>query len=1046
MLRAATPMLLALILAHAAQGGVVAGSDLATDFRTALDRRDFDAASQAVDRILSRRFAIEPDSSAAIGAIDSLVNDLLAVQAPAATHQACNLIQFVIGLEERAAHVDSLGLAQHLADQAVVLGDYLGEWDRARSSAVRALTIRRSRLGSRDSTVAENEHDLARLEYGAGRYAQAESLAVQSLVVLDSPTKVYATAASAWITRGEAARALGDYGEAESALRRCLEILDQGGSADESVRPYALNSLAGLYKDWERYDASEALLAQALAISEQTAPRDLGRLAAAHLNLAEVHRLQGRMKEARPDYQQALDLVEKSLGRRHPSLLLYLNQYAAFARDDSNDALAESLYAEAGAIAESLLTREHPYLAYLRTERGLSLERQGRWAEAEAQYRSAYELRRSVLGQGNPETASSCIDLARVEFAAGAEDSTLLRRLAAGTPILDRTSAYPDARMDGRDLRARIAARGARYGEALSEMDSLFVDVDSLRARRGGGYGARREYLTRQQDRFDRAIDWAVAAGQPGRAYRIYERARARQMLDRQALSGADLRASLAPESRARFEQQERGARAVLAQAQIRLESVLADGGPDLGQRMSAVARLQATVDSAAFALDRVLEAMREASPKWQGLFGRAGQLRSIAQIQEELVRPGRILLAYHLSRESGQLFLLRADSRTPEVFPLVVSSEAAEHLHTTPGPLDLQRAREAIFAEAPPEDPDAQEILRGAREISGSPHGTGALSAAWSVLGSRRSISEDRLFALFESVMPPGAWKSVERAQVAILIPDGALSYVPFEACVVEEPSPTRPPTYWLDRGPALVYAPSANAILRTVKSGKDDTPAADGKPILSVCDPRRESSRLPDRWARLDASRRETERWRVAFGDARVRVLCGESATEDSVRVLLPGRKLLHFASHAFVTEGEADFLGGLVLAAPSTGLSSGNDGFLQVNEIAELDLHCRLAILSACETYTGPYERGEGVFSLSRSFIDAGAERVIASLWPVESDAAEQLVGGFGEALARVDLAAPGFESAALLRDAKRQLRHQRAWSHPYYWASFVQAGIP
>src|SRR5688572_32163989 len=51
---------------------------------------------------------------------------------------------------------------------------------------------------------------------------------------------------------------------------------------------------------------------------------------------------------------------------------------------------------------------------------------------------------------------------------------------------------------------------------------------------------------------------------------------------------------------------------------------------------------------------------------------------------------------------------------------------------------------------------------------------------------------------------------------------------------------------------------------------------------------------------------------------------------------------------------------------------------------------ELGCDLAVLSACRTAFGAPREGEGVFTLSRGFLVAGARRVVASLWLVSDPA--------------------------------------------------------
>ena len=116
-----------------------------------------------------------------------------------------------------------------------------------------------------------------------------------------------------------------------------------------------------------------------------------------------------------------------------------------------------------------------------------------------------------MLGPGHLETARTRVDLARLAFHRGEEDSTVLDWLSRARPVLEASRAFPEARLEAGELAARIAARQLRFNDALAEMESLFVEVDSLRARRGGGVAARLAYFERQQARFDLGVDWALS-------------------------------------------------------------------------------------------------------------------------------------------------------------------------------------------------------------------------------------------------------------------------------------------------------------------------------------------------------------------------------------------------------------------------------------------------------------------------------------------------------------------------------------------------------
>ena len=95
-------------------------------------------------------------------------------------------------------------------------------------------------------------------------------------------------------------------------------------------------------------------------------------------------------------------------------------------------------------------------------------------------------------------------------------------------------------------------------------------------------------------------------------------------------------------------------------------------------------------------------------------------------------------------------------------------------------------------------------------------------------------------------------------------------------------------------------------------------------------------------------------------------------------------------------------------------------------------------KLVTLSACDTGVGQVRNGEGIYGLRRSFFLAGAETLVMSLWPVSDYVTREMMTAYytglkaglgrGEALRKVQL-------AMLARQTRR---------HPFYWASFIQAG--
>jgi CHAT domain-containing protein len=261
------------------------------------------------------------------------------------------------------------------------------------------------------------------------------------------------------------------------------------------------------------------------------------------------------------------------------------------------------------------------------------------------------------------------------------------------------------------------------------------------------------------------------------------------------------------------------------------------------------------------------------------------------------------------------------------------------------------------------------------------------------------------------------------------VIVPDGALHYVPFAALLPEH---------------EVVTAPSLGvlaALRARAREARGEGLALIGDPVLGASDPRLEVRgaetsdlrlpRLTFAGAELDAiaelvpaSERVVRR---GFEATRAWVLDGGLAS----------RRLVHFATHG-VLDAEEPARSGLVLSEVD---AAGRplEGFLNLADVYGLRLSADVVTLSACETALGKEVRGEGLVGLTRGLLHAGARQVVASLWKVHDQATRELMVRFYRGLLE-----RGRAPAAALRAAQRALANSERFSAPYYWAGFVLQG--
>jgi CHAT domain-containing protein len=169
------------------------------------------------------------------------------------------------------------------------------------------------------------------------------------------------------------------------------------------------------------------------------------------------------------------------------------------------------------------------------------------------------------------------------------------------------------------------------------------------------------------------------------------------------------------------------------------------------------------------------------------------------------------------------------------------------------------------------------------------------------------------------------------------------------------------------------------------------------------------------------------------AAFGTTST-VLLGDSASElELKRQPLHEYRVLHFALHGIVS---TKFPARSALVLRSGG---SEDGLLQAREILSLRLVADLVTLSACDTGSGTLHGQEGVASLVRPFLAAGARTVVANLWTADDRFSLALMREFYRHLAA------GADIGDALRRAKLKMLEQFGpQAVPKLWSGVIVNG--
>jgi CHAT domain-containing protein len=276
------------------------------------------------------------------------------------------------------------------------------------------------------------------------------------------------------------------------------------------------------------------------------------------------------------------------------------------------------------------------------------------------------------------------------------------------------------------------------------------------------------------------------------------------------------------------------------------------------------------------------------------------------------------------------------------------------------------------------------------------------------------------------------------------IVVPDGPLGYVPFDALLTDTPpqdsNDFKSYPYLLNKH-QFSYTYSATLLKEMCDIKHHRTPTkkfAAFAPFYTG-----DTSLLANMYAYNDLMRKDLQP--LAYSGSEVaaasklmhgEIIAGTAATEERFTSTAGDYRILHLATH-----GRADNrVGDYAFLAFTEIKDSIENELLYVKDLYNLELNADLVVLSACETGIGKLQRGEGIISLARAFAYAGAKSIVTTLWEVNDKSTSELMRYFYRELRK------GKTKDEALRSARKAyLEKSKARTcHPFFWAAFVPVG--
>jgi CHAT domain-containing protein len=830
-------------------------------------------------------------------------------------------------------------------------------------------------------------HELGYLCYRLGRYPQAEQHYRQSRALFEA--KLGAQSIYLGPVLGNLAMLqadLGHYASAVDLYQRSRQIYEAHKKGRDVAQ--TLYNLASLHVHRGQYRQAQALLDEALARAQKVVGDDHPLVAGILNSLAFLNHFHlDHFAAAEPYYLRSVNILEKiqqdPKTRTDPGYLAAFRiNLGVYYRDAGNFTRAREYLTRGRTQYETLLGREHPYVASVLKDLAELDRLEGKFDEAEKLLRTCLAIREKQLGATHPYSTDCRNALARLYVSA--------HRLAEAGRWTER---------------ARQTSRGHIAGvlTALTEAEQLnFLDGDEARAWR--------QALTLAEQQAADPTLVRLSAG-----WVLNGKGLAHQTLaEAQLLTRASRAGELGPVTRRLLQ-----TRQELAHLAVSIQA----GRPDR-QAQDLRARLEQQEQQLAVQLRQAGNTLAD-QDRWVPLDRVQARLAPDA-VLIELVRfePLDFAAANGLLKRGPARYaawVIPPAGGTPRL----VSLGRADWID------DLVRQARALLRAS---------VVRKDLRSMGEPEAEQALRQR--LQGLAKKVLHPLLPHIREAphwIISPDSqlwlvpWCALPLSADKYVIEKHAVSYV------VSGRDLERPPSQG-QAGRPLVLADPDYGALRPAEPGAELRLGTILRLPLTATEAEQSAPQIT-RYAGVEAvvkcEKEATAEAVLAVHGPRVLVLSTHG-------YFLPDRDEPTEEERDRTNRENPLLRGGLLLAGCNLPPRDGRpQGVLTALDVVGLDLRgTQLVVLSACDTGLGEVRNGEGVAGLRQAFQLAGAHSVIATLWAVPDTDTALLMTAFFKNLADGQSKSAALRNAQM--DRIRARRDRTAAAHPFYWAAFTLTG--
>jgi CHAT domain-containing protein/Tfp pilus assembly protein PilF len=894
----------------------------------------------------------------------------------------------------------------------------------------RALELRDRVLSAADPALADSYYYLGLIDFILGHFHEGMQRVYRSL---DIRTETYGMdhieTSHSYNLLGSYYSIMNHYEEAERYYSTALEIRSSVLGETHSTVAASYNNLGIVSRQRGDFDSAIAYYTKAISIRRAIEGGEHPLISDNYENLATVYAAKNDYATALEYYNRALEIRLNAFGEDDISVARTLNNIGATYRDMGDYRNALEYLERARTLRQRVVGEKHPDFAQSLNNIGVVHSLTEEYDLALEYLHRAISIRRDVFGEHNTALADSYHYVADVHRLRGEEETAVIyyeqaiAALVPGYPGLDalddNLSVFTTATLNFslfKALHDQAETYRTLYEKKEHDYSYLIRSLPLYRATSHiidlmrTSYGAEQSKLYLSEfstDFFERAIEVHLTlhsvTGNTEYAEGAYIYAeQSRSTILWNAMSDARARHFAGiPDT---LLERERQLHQSVIQSRMQLQRVRTDSEDFQRYRNNYFADWHR--------YNRFIEELEQQYPRYHAL-KYAEKTSTVAEVQEVLPNDTAVL-HYSIGETGGYLF--------------VITRSGFDYVALPP--------RHEI-------DNHANTLIRSLRRIETTDF----------------FEPSHKLYAL---LIEPAAALIADK-QNLIIIPDGILNYIPFEALITARYDGSAPGqdfsslpyllnTYTISyqyAGKLLLgslrerretrahmrftgFAPVFSPQQGTVRSDNDDETG-----IVH----RFRSYLIDEDWlTELTHSEDELRTIVQMFQDASLPAVGYTYADASKENFLRHAGKasIIHVASHSFFNETEPD-LSGILFTTGDTKGPNNEYTVLYAGEMYGIGLEADLIVLSSCESGLGTLVRGEGMMSITRGLLYAGAQNVVVSLWKVGDLHTRDLMIDFYRAVLQ------GQPYAAALRTAKLLMVDNEQSAFPAFWSGFIHIGM-